>query len=161
MASRERMKREMLALFEEISRLRPLVLFLDDLHWADDSTVDLLAYLSRRLASIRVLLLVAYRQSEMILNRHPFVAVPAGAAETESLPRDRDRAAEPRGRNQLSGGGNCRGRYYAGTGRSSFTAAPKAIRSSWPTWCGTCASAARSVNRWKAWSAICPNRCGA
>jgi tetratricopeptide (TPR) repeat protein len=75
MASRERMKREMVALFEEISRLRPLVLFLDDLHWADDSTVDLLAYLSRRLASIRVFLLVAYRQSEMLLNRHPFVGV--------------------------------------------------------------------------------------
>src|SRR5207245_1799163 len=32
-------------------------------------------YLSRRLASIRVFLLVAYRHSEMLLNRHPFVAV--------------------------------------------------------------------------------------
>lgn len=74
-ASRERMKREMVALFEEISRLHPLVLFLDDLHWADDSTVDLLAYLSPRLASIRVFLLVAFRNSEMLLNRHPFVAV--------------------------------------------------------------------------------------
>ncbi len=75
MASRERMKRELVALFEEISRIRPLVLFLDDLHWADASTVDLLAYLSRRLASIRVFLLVAYRQSEMVLGRHPFIAV--------------------------------------------------------------------------------------
>ncbi len=74
-ASRERMKRELVALFEEISRLRPLVLFLDDLHWADASTVDLLSYLSRRLASTRVFLLVAYRPSEMILGRHPFIAV--------------------------------------------------------------------------------------
>jgi DNA-binding winged helix-turn-helix (wHTH) protein/tetratricopeptide (TPR) repeat protein len=75
MASRERMKRELIALFEEISRIRPFVLFVDDLHWADASTVDFLAYLSRRLASIRVLLLVVYRQSEMILGRHPFIAV--------------------------------------------------------------------------------------
>ncbi len=74
-ASRERMKREFVALLEEISRVRPLVLFLDDLHWADASTADLLAFLSRRLASLRMLVVVACRQSEMILGRHPFIAV--------------------------------------------------------------------------------------
>lgn len=74
-ASRERMKRELVALFEEISRIRPLVLFLDDLHWADASTVDALAYLSRRLASLRLLVLAVYRPSEMILSGNPFIAV--------------------------------------------------------------------------------------
>jgi type II secretory pathway predicted ATPase ExeA len=34
-ASQERMKRELAALLQEMSRARPLVLFLDDLHWAE------------------------------------------------------------------------------------------------------------------------------
>ena len=74
-ASRERMKRELARFFEEVSRIQPLVLFVDDLHWADSSTTELLAYLSQRLASHRLLLVVAYRTSEMLLGRHPFVAV--------------------------------------------------------------------------------------
>ena len=34
-ASPERMKRELAAFFQEISRVRPLVLFFEDVHWAD------------------------------------------------------------------------------------------------------------------------------
>ena len=34
------MKRELASLFEDLSRTRPLVVFLDDVHWADVSTVD-------------------------------------------------------------------------------------------------------------------------
>ena len=45
-ASQERIKRELAALFQEISRVRPLVVFFDDLHWADVSTIDVLNYLS-------------------------------------------------------------------------------------------------------------------
>ena len=74
-ASSERMKRELARFFEEVSRIQPFVLFVDDLHWADASTTELLAYLSQRLASHRVLMVVAYRPSEMLLGRHPFVAV--------------------------------------------------------------------------------------
>ena len=53
-ASRERMKRELAAFFEEIARVVPMVLFLDDLHWADASTTELLAYLPRKLVSARL-----------------------------------------------------------------------------------------------------------
>jgi predicted ATPase len=74
-SSRERMKRELAAFFAELSRAQPLLLFLDDLHWADASTTELLAYLARRLAASRLLVIVAYRQSDMILARHPFIAV--------------------------------------------------------------------------------------
>jgi hypothetical protein len=74
-ASRERMKRELAALFEEIARIAPVVLFLDDLHWGDASTAELLGYLSRRLASARLLMIVAYRSSEMMLAGHPFIAL--------------------------------------------------------------------------------------
>jgi hypothetical protein len=74
-SSQERLKRELLALVEEASRSRPLVLFLDDVHWADASTVDLLAYLGSRCAGLRLLLVLTYRPTEMLLGPHPFRAV--------------------------------------------------------------------------------------
>lgn len=74
-ASRERMKRELGAFVEEVSRPRPLILFLDDLHWADASTIDMLAYVARRLPTSPILIVVTYRPTEMWLTHHPFVAV--------------------------------------------------------------------------------------
>src|SRR5262249_1170521 len=46
--SQERLKRELAVFLDEVSRTRPVVLFLDDVHWADPSSVDLLAYLAGR-----------------------------------------------------------------------------------------------------------------
>ena len=74
-ASQERMKRELGALCQELSRKRPLILVIDDLHWADVSTIDLLNYLAGRFADMRLLALVSYRPSDMALARHPFLAV--------------------------------------------------------------------------------------
>jgi DNA-binding CsgD family transcriptional regulator len=47
---------------------RPLLLFLDDLHWADPASLDLLRHLARGLAALPVLLLATYRADE--LTRH-------------------------------------------------------------------------------------------
>jgi predicted ATPase len=71
-ASQERLKRELGVFLGELSRLRPVVLFLDDVHWADASTVDLLAWLGGRCADLRLLGLLTYRPSELVLGRHPF-----------------------------------------------------------------------------------------
>jgi DNA-binding SARP family transcriptional activator/predicted ATPase len=71
-SSQERMKRELSAFFEELSRVSPVLLFLDDLHWADASTVDMLAYLATRFASMRMMIVVTYRPSELLLAKHPF-----------------------------------------------------------------------------------------
>jgi predicted ATPase len=71
-ASQERRKRELSAFLQEVSRLRPLVLFLDNLHWADASTADLLAYLGSRCVAWRLLLVVTYRPSDLLLGGHPF-----------------------------------------------------------------------------------------
>ncbi len=71
-ASQERLKRELGAFLRELSHLRPLVLFFDDLHWADASTVDLLAYLGGRCAGMRALLLLTYRPTDLVLSKHPF-----------------------------------------------------------------------------------------
>ena len=73
--SQERMKRELSTLLEELSRAQPLVLFVDDLHWADVSTIDILNYLAVRLSNMRVLVLVSYRPSDMALSQHPFLGV--------------------------------------------------------------------------------------
>jgi predicted ATPase len=73
--SQERMKRELSALFEDLSRNRPLVVFLDDLHWADVSTIDILNYLAGRFGKMRVLVLMTYRPSEMALGQNRFVEI--------------------------------------------------------------------------------------
>jgi predicted ATPase/predicted Ser/Thr protein kinase len=71
-SSQQAMLREFCTLVQEISRLGAVVLFLDDVHWADVSTVDLLAQLGRHCPSLRVLVLVTYRPTEMLLGPHPF-----------------------------------------------------------------------------------------
>jgi DNA-binding CsgD family transcriptional regulator len=49
---------------------RPLLLILEDLHWSDQASLDLLRYLARDAASLRLLLVVTYRLDE-ITRRHP------------------------------------------------------------------------------------------
>src|SRR5262249_17307721 len=51
-----------------------LVFSLGDLPWAAASTADLLAYLGGRCAGLRLLLLLAFRPTEMLVGPHPFVA---------------------------------------------------------------------------------------
>ena len=58
-------------LFEAVSRLvgriaeqQPLALLIDDLHWADASSIELLHYLARGLGTRRVLLIGTYRRDE-------------------------------------------------------------------------------------------------
>ena len=74
-ASLERLKRELAAFFGELSNAVPVVLFLDDLHWADASTVEMLAYLARKMATARLLTIAAYRPSDMKITGHPFIAL--------------------------------------------------------------------------------------
>lgn len=73
--TQERVKRELGAFLSESTRRNALVLFFDDLHWADSSTIDLLAYLATKFESTRVLVIGAYRPSELFLSKHPFIAV--------------------------------------------------------------------------------------
>lgn len=69
------MMRELGAFLQDASRQRPLAVFLDDLQWADVSTIDLLSYLATRFEVMRVLFVVAYRTSDVLLARHPFLEV--------------------------------------------------------------------------------------
>ena len=74
-ASPERLKRELATFVTHITAVLPLVIAIDDLHWADASTVEVLAYLLSRPDLKRLLIVCAYRQTEMALSAHPFVSV--------------------------------------------------------------------------------------
>ncbi len=58
---------QLVRFFEQVSRLRPLLLALDNLHWADDGTVALLFHLAQALARSRVLIVGAYRPGALAL----------------------------------------------------------------------------------------------
>ncbi len=73
--TQERVKREFGAFVEEIARVETLVVFFDDLHWADSSTVDLLAYLATKFETTRLLVIGAYRPSELFLSNHSFIGL--------------------------------------------------------------------------------------
>jgi DNA-binding winged helix-turn-helix (wHTH) protein/predicted ATPase len=70
--SQERLKREVVAFLREASVRQPIILFLDDVQWADLSTVDLLGYVAAHLDSLAVLIVAAYRPSELLPAKHPF-----------------------------------------------------------------------------------------
>ncbi|MDQ3242726.1 MAG: AAA family ATPase, partial [Gemmatimonadota bacterium] len=73
--SQERMKREIVAFLEEVASARPLVLFIEDIHWADVSTVDVLGYVLTRLQRCRLLTIATYRPEELHVAQHPFLSL--------------------------------------------------------------------------------------
>lgn len=73
--SQERLKREISSLLEEVGRIQPVILWFDDIHWADPSTTDLIGYLAHRLDTTRLLLIVTGRPSELAQSRHPFLSL--------------------------------------------------------------------------------------
>ncbi|MBW3652513.1 MAG: AAA family ATPase [Actinobacteria bacterium] len=62
------------ALLARLADRSPLILVLEDLHWADRSTRDLLAFLARSLRSERIMLVGTYRSDELYRG-HPLRAL--------------------------------------------------------------------------------------
>jgi ATP/maltotriose-dependent transcriptional regulator MalT len=63
--ARGRLFGSLLLLLEQLAGERPLVLVIEDVHWADRSTADLLAFLVRALRHGRVLLVLTFRSEEL------------------------------------------------------------------------------------------------
>jgi DNA-binding CsgD family transcriptional regulator/tetratricopeptide (TPR) repeat protein len=59
-----------LGLLGRLSAVRPVMFVIEDLHWADQSTLDLAAFLVRSLRGVGVLLVATYRSDELH-RRHP------------------------------------------------------------------------------------------
>src|SRR5512132_3215242 len=75
--TRERMLREVAEALEAVGAERPLLLHLEDLHWADPSTVDLVEWLARRDTGARLLLVGTYRPADAGAAGRPIGAVAA------------------------------------------------------------------------------------
>jgi DNA-binding winged helix-turn-helix (wHTH) protein/tetratricopeptide (TPR) repeat protein len=74
-ATPQRMLRELAQALEAMSAARPIVLWLEDLHWSDRSTLDAISFLARRSESARLMVIGSYRPAEARARRHPVQAV--------------------------------------------------------------------------------------
>lgn len=64
-ATGDRMRRELVEALDALTQEAPLVLLLEDLHWSDSATIDLLGMLARRREASRVMVLGTYRPAEV------------------------------------------------------------------------------------------------
>jgi predicted ATPase/DNA-binding winged helix-turn-helix (wHTH) protein len=69
--ARERMLREFARTIEILTEHIPLVLILEDLHWSDHSTLNLLTMLAQRREPARLLVIGTYRPEEIHAGPHP------------------------------------------------------------------------------------------
>ena len=79
--------------FESLLRLlsngaKPSLLVIEDVHWADTATLDLIRFLARRIARVRALILITYRDEEVDARspvRNLLGEAPAGNVERMTL----------------------------------------------------------------------------
>ncbi|MFL6820530.1 MAG: AAA family ATPase [Bradyrhizobium sp.] len=70
-ATRERMLREFCDLVEALSASRPWAIVLEDLHWSDLATLDVLSRFARRTGKASVLIMGTYRPADSVIEGHP------------------------------------------------------------------------------------------
>lgn len=96
---RARLFEQFLTLLERLAESRPVVLVIEDIHWADRSSRDLIAFLSRNLRESQLLMVLTYR-SDDLHRQHPLRPVLAELGRVAGvirldLPRlSRDEVAE-------------------------------------------------------------------
>jgi ATP/maltotriose-dependent transcriptional regulator MalT len=84
------------ALLEELDNpIRPTVLVLEDVHWADEATLDVTRYLGRRIAHLPAVLALTYRDDEVDADHplHSVLGVLPAAVVHRVQPRPLSRAA--------------------------------------------------------------------
>src|SRR6266851_7839956 len=74
-ATRERMLREIGEALETITSEEPLLLVIEDLHWAHASTIDFISAMARRRAPAKFMLIGTYRPADVKSAGHPLEAV--------------------------------------------------------------------------------------
>ena len=90
------------ALRDELSRERPTVLVIEDLHWADEATLDVLRLLVRRIGPLCAVLVLTYRDDE-VGRGHPLTQLLGDASHSRQTHRlAMRRLTEPAVRTLLS-----------------------------------------------------------
>ncbi|HEX5295502.1 MAG TPA: ATP-binding protein, partial [Streptosporangiaceae bacterium] len=69
--ARARLFEQMLVMLEHLAESGPVALVVEDMHWADQSTMDLLAFLIRNQWSLDGVLIVATYRSDDLHRTHP------------------------------------------------------------------------------------------
>lgn len=82
----ERLYEVVAVLLENVSRRHPLAIVIEDIHWADAATLELLRFLVRMLSGGRILLVLSYR-SEDVQRGHPLRPYLAELERTRSVTR--------------------------------------------------------------------------
>ncbi|HSJ45245.1 MAG TPA: hypothetical protein VK923_11245 [Euzebyales bacterium] len=85
-------------LFDDLRTTAPTVLVHEDLHWADEATLDVLRLLGRRVSALPVLVLVTYRDDEVDVV-HPLRRV---VGELVTLPATCELRLEPLSRSAVT-----------------------------------------------------------
>jgi DNA-binding NarL/FixJ family response regulator/tetratricopeptide (TPR) repeat protein len=94
---RFRAHRAVRALLQRLAARRPLVLVLDDVHWADDASIELIAHLLRRPPDARILIALAFRDGGIPAELRSTLETAAregGFTELRLTPMSRDDADE-------------------------------------------------------------------
>ena len=74
------------ALIDELRTGGPTILVVEDIHWADEATLDVLRLVARRIETVRAVLAVSYREEELDA-RHPVRLMVGELASAVSLRR--------------------------------------------------------------------------
>jgi DNA-binding winged helix-turn-helix (wHTH) protein len=135
------MLREIAHALEVLAADRLVVLWLEDLHWSDYSTLDAIALLAGRSASAQLLVIGSYRPGDAHVSAAPLHAMVQRLVQ-------RGQASDGRRRcSRRPSGATCalacapHRRWRWTTWRSSSTAAPKATPCSrWPWWTTCCST---------------------
>ena len=111
-----------LAVFSELLaalEAEPTLAVIEDLHWADDATLDLVRFLGRRIADRRLMLLVTARDETYDARRrvrHALADLPSGQRTSLSVPRLSAEAVH----RMAAGAGRDGAGLYAVTGGNAF-----------------------------------------
>ena len=91
------------ALLDELQRPPPSTLVVEDVHWADEATIDTLRFLVRRIAQLPVVLLLTYRDDELSRD-HPLTQLLGDASHANQVHHlSPQRLSEPAVRTLVAG----------------------------------------------------------